>query len=137
MTDYTDESAWPKPWDDYDGQDFNLSNIIGKIPTKIAQSQEQITMWFSDGYVCRFYHEQGCCEAVYVEDVNGDWNDLIGNIIVVADERSERGNEDYGTYTWTFYTFRGVKGSVDVRWSGSSNGYYSESVDFQMVRAKE
>ena len=60
----------------------------------------------------------------------GDPKELIGAVVRVAEEREgESENVEYGTQTWTFYTLRTNKGSIDIRWLGESNGYYSESVD--------
>jgi hypothetical protein len=83
-----------------------------------------------------FVHHQDCCEHVYIEDICGDLSDLEGVELAVADEvvnRPELSEDDEDYYhesqTYTFYKFRTIKGSVDIRWHGSSNGYYSESVD--------
>lgn len=109
----------------------NISDIVGKTPTSITEEADEIIMVFDDETACKFYHEQDCCEYVRIEDVNGDWEDLIGTPLLVAEEREgNTGESGWDHYTWTFYTFRSVKGSVDVRWYGTSNGYYSESVDF-------
>jgi hypothetical protein len=119
----------------------DLYTIVGKTPTHISQSEDEIVMTFSDNSVGHFYHEQDCCEYVCVDDVNGDWGDLIGKPILVAEERWNDEPEEGcsggdESNTWTFYTFRGIGGSVDVRWHGSSNGYYSESVNFKLTENK-
>lgn len=86
-----------------------------------------------------FHHSQECCESVGIEDVCGDLTDLVGSPILMAEEvsndpESEAFALDHGdvgeSYTWTFYKFATVKGSVTVRWLGTSNGHYSESVSF-------
>lgn len=112
--------------------------IIGKTPVSIDQTEDRIDMRFSDGSSARWWHRQNCCETVEIEGVVGDWRDLIGHPLLVAEERISTdhvGSDDYGSNTWTFYAFRSIGGSVDVRWHGSSNGFYSESVDFDFKAA--
>lgn len=111
----------------------NLKQIVGKTLLKVDQHDEEIVFTFSDGSIGRFYHIQDCCEFVRVEDVTGDWNDLLNTPLLVADERTSGDETEWGGPLWTFYTFRTVKGTVDVRWLGESNGYYSEEVSFYLT----
>ena len=113
-----------------------LENLVGLTPTSIVAEEDEITLNFEGGASIRFYHEQNCCENVWVEDVNGDWDDLLNTTLLVIDERvsydAPNDSEEIDSDSWTFYTFRSIKGSVDVRWHGSSNGYYSTSVDWEI-----
>jgi len=114
---------------------YTFEEIINRVPVDVEASEFEIRIKFLDGSSCLFYHEQDCCEDVFVEDVNGDWKDLLDTPLLVVEERSEVDFNASESGTFTFYTFRSVKGSVDVRWYGSSNGYYSEAVNFEFTGA--
>jgi hypothetical protein len=126
---------------------MGISELVGKTLTgvKVKAGDDEITFTADDGTSYLMHHDQDCCETVNVDDICGDLGDIIGSPIIVAEERvkSDEG-EDVGEeykeftrkdsyddgWTWTFYTLRTIKGTVTIRWYGSSNGYYSESVDF-------
>lgn len=116
-----------------------FSDLIGKTISKIEASEgdEIVNIWTTDGLCYEMSHSQDCCERVDVQDICGSLEDLVGSPIVRAEERTST-DEPYPTgddsNTWTFYELATNKGSVTIRWLGSSNGYYSESVDFYQVQ---
>lgn len=115
---------------------MSISEMVGKTPTRITinRDKDELRFYFSDGTRGRFFHDQDCWESVIITDVTGDVADLLGTPLLVAEERIETGMADEGGDTWTatFYTFRSIKGTVDVLWRGESNGYYSEAVYFDL-----
>ena len=112
-----------------------FDDLIGRTLYKVTEDGEELTLYLSETNYVRFYHQQDCCESVYIEDICGDLNDLVGSPLLEAEEVSNYEGEDTGdeSYTWTFYKFATKKGFVTVRWYGSSNGYYSEGVSVEVV----
>jgi len=101
----------------------------------LEQGSEKIFFRMMTGNLI-LHHEQDCCESVGVEDFEGDSSDLVGQVLLYAEEvvngkgELETGGEpEYSeSLTWTFYKFRTTSGDLWVRWLGESNGYYSERV---------
>ena len=119
-----------------DQNEFFKEHLIGKTIKDIKVGDENICFLLTDGSAMRFFHSQSCCESVSVDDICGDIDDLKDSPILGAELSSN--SNTYGpkdkydsSYTWSFYNFRTQKGYVTIRWYGSSNGYYSETVDIE------
>ena len=104
-----------------------ISDMLGLVFVSVYQDGDEL-IFKTDNETFRFFHYQDCCESVYIESIVGDLEDLIGVPLLLAEESTmdDPNASDYGM--WTFYKFATRKGYVDVRWNGSSNGYYSVSV---------
>jgi len=114
--------------------------LIGQIITKI-ENDGDLYFHTLDGKKYRMYHSQDCCESVYLADIEGDLDDLLNTPILQAEEVANDAYEEewlaqqqyVDSYTWTFYKLATINGYVTLRWLGESNGYYSESVDFEDI----
>ncbi|ASR79612.1 hypothetical protein KAMFAM_143 [Bacillus phage Kamfam] len=133
----------------WNNESFEFEGLVGKTLTKIDDSRgDELVFYDTEGEIYVMYHQQDCCESVYIEDINGDLEDLLHSPILMAEESTSHDDlddeeeedddwDDYGTHTWTFYKIATIKGTVTIRWLGTSNGYYSESVSLVHVTDAE
>lgn len=118
-----------------------FSVLEGKTLTSIKRSQYEggdcLIFKTDAGHIYLMYHEQDCCEGVNLEDIVGDLDDLLNTPIFKAIETSNRENTEWVSETYTFYHLTTKNGTVTLRWHGSSNGYYSESVNLYKITEKD
>ena len=86
-------------------------------------------------HVLEMIHHQECCETVYLADVVGSFEDLIGYPLLEVSESTVDIATGNSSSTASYYNFKTVKASVQLRWVGESNGYYSETVDCYLYKA--
>jgi len=115
---------------------MDVKLLEGEILTHIDidDSQRQIMLTTESGRIFKIFHAQDCCEDVLIKSTEGDWNTLKGKVIEsVSLNEKEIPDDFYRTATETEITFVVNDSTVISRWIGTSNGYYSESVDFEEV----
>lgn len=130
------------PWAEH--EEIDIKELVGYAFNLIEVNKDSTAVTFygmAGQPLFKMTHKQDCCESVWLEEVVGDWGDLIGTPIFVAecvsnhnDPRANLTTDDEAYWdavtseTWTFYKLTTMKGSVTLRWYGTSNGYYSEGV---------
>lgn len=107
-----------------------------KTLTEVKQiGDDRLRFETDEGKVYELMHHQDCCESVVIESITGDLADIVGTPILLAEvstsETPPEGSAVIECDLWTFYKLRTIKGSVDIRWHGSSNGYYGVEVYFE------
>lgn len=119
-----------------------IDAVIGKKITAVEGGRvgdDYFTIRFEDGTSITFYHEQCCCENVDIDDVCGDIDDMVGEVLFkcsfTTNDTDGPKSEWDDSYTWTFYHFATRRGYVDMKWYGTSNGYYSECVSYKICDA--
>lgn len=123
-----------------DAHFFALSGETISEISKIDMYGEHISIQTESGKKFYMAHLQDCCESVRIVEVKGDPQALVGSPIVLAEEDSDEPPgwpqekyDEYGTHTWTSFRLVAENGAeCKIWWLGESNGYYSESVSFQL-----
>lgn len=111
-----------------------FSDLVGKVIVQVdglVEQSEKVTFTCDDGKKYTMFHEQECCEEVDLMDISGDIAWILNEKIVLAEERRLESRR-CESMTWTFYELVTLKGSITLRWFGTSNGYYSEEVSFML-----
>jgi hypothetical protein len=111
---------------------------VNKVVVSIDVCGDDIMITTEDGTKYHFYHEQDCCESVRIYDWKGDYNDLVGKELLYIEDDNDDFTGKETVDPWDCYTCTNIKfvtneNTVVSRWIGESNGYYSESVDIEVL----
>lgn len=113
----------------------DFGELKGKVLHEIKKIEDRELLFITkDNITYRMYHEKDCCESVSIDDICGELEWLVDSPILLAEERDNHIRNEEDSSTWTFYEIATLKGAVTIRWYGTSNGYYSESVDFEQIK---
>lgn len=119
------------------GTEACMQQMIGKRITSIAVENQTepgcVELTFDDGSVYLMHHDQECCEAVWLADVDWDLQNHVGHAVLDFSVRTEENYTEEGHTTWSFYHLTTDAGTSVMRWCGTSNGYYGEEVTIKKL----
>ena len=129
----------PLPFETLKGKTFTKVEKLNSSSSE--RDGDQLIFHSLSGEKYKLFHSQECCERVYIEDICGDLDDLVGDPILGAEEVSNSEDFEEGTkpypqevsFTWTFYKLHTKKGFVTIRWYGASNGWYAEKAILSLI----
>ena len=110
-------------------------------PKYCYRTSDESVLLQTFGRSFRIHHNQACCESVQLASITGDLNHLIGSPILDAEKRIETSEwpadldkENFfveESFTITSVIITTALGTVCIRWVGTSNRWYGESVDLE------
>ena len=128
---------------------IEIETLIGKKFTKLDVCASGYEVKFETDGEDRWimHHIQDCCECVELARIDGELDDLLGEIVTNAKYTTFSGYEEDGDWpdlllkkpkfleSWTVskLDFTTKKGLVSFIWQGHSNGYYGEEVQIEEV----
>lgn len=119
---------------EYKIQRYTIPEIENKRIAHIIQTEKCIEIHFDDATVYLLTHAQECCEDVYIESVDPDFEkDEGARLLRLEEYLAEAENKP----TYTFYRIITDKMTYVVRFFGESNGYYSENASVYAVYESE
>ncbi|MGF3998932.1 DUF7448 domain-containing protein, partial [Staphylococcus aureus] len=67
-------------WRIHGGRDVIMSSLVGHTIVAIDTDDAKRNIWFTleGGEILRMFHDQDCCESVYIESIVGNLTDLLG-----------------------------------------------------------
>lgn len=105
----------------YDANFFEL-----KGHKLLSVTMEQIE---TDKGIFVLYHNQDCCEIVEPQEIIGDVNKVLNQVVLFA----EQDEIDRGDTITSFTIHTENEEGITIVWKGSSNGYYSETVSVKFI----
>ena len=120
---------------------MNWHDLIGQTITEISApiGDAFIQIRTTQGGI-RALHQTDCCESIDLMRVDGDVDTLIGGVVTVAEDDTgcvppDWAGKDYEgeSVTWTKLTLGTSTASVHFWVRGASNGFYSETLEFELI----
>lgn len=124
------------PWEGHDVV-VPIPWLLGFTLSAVERDEddEVITFTRTDGVQVKMYHEQECCEHVWVEEIHGDLQALVGYPLTTAEVYTRDGgeSEDGDDRMFTFYRIGNERHLATIRWCGESH-HYSIGVTVEVVK---
>lgn len=118
--------------------DDNIIEMVGETIVKVVNiNDDHLYLYLENGDYYMFFHkdDDDCHGDVRIKSIQGSLRNILNSPLTVAKTSYSCGYTDDNdvdnflpdwkqeTYTWTFYKFATDKGSITVRWFGTSSDY--------------